>query len=519
MRRADYMRAGGLDASLPRAEDVALGVALESIGVQLVFSEAAHSIHLSDHTDHRTFRRRIYMHGRLETRIARRHPQNPAADPWRYAFSLPAAGRLVCVSSLVAPSFVEGRAAGSVYRLAMLVDRLGVERAAFRGVGPRVRAGLLPGDAGRGGVASALRSGRAWPSSTRQANGRESRHGVPACCGIGLRALGRAGLVMRFALVTPSYYADLERCRWLCETVERHVASHVTHYLIVDRADHALFAPLASARTRIVLKEDILRGRLSQVPFARRWWVGWGRPPVRGWIVQQIAKLFVHEIAEVDVLVCVDSGAFFVRPYDPLEMLRHEVVPLFREQNEFFRQSAAHQRWHRVSAPASWGSAPYRGLRCRLHQDAGHLATRQSDQAARPHRARLRAPVVRLARPLVDPQRIRSLRDVLRHDPRGPGGSPPHVAHRDALSLDGGASHGGGSRAPASRAIARPLPRHGQREVANPSGHRPPGVRLTLVRTNGTFSGSRATLPSGTSCGYQVRHMYAQTMTNAAAAI
>ncbi len=156
--------------------------------------------------------------------------------------------------------------------------------------------------------------------------------------------------MMRFALVTPSYYLDFERCRWLCETVDRFVAPHVTHYLIVDRADQALFAPLASTRTRIVRKEDILRGRLAQVPFARRWWLGWGRAPVRGWIVQQLAKLFVHEVADEDVFLFVDSGAFFVRPYDPRDTIRGESVPLFREQNEFFRRSAHHGRWHRVSA-------------------------------------------------------------------------------------------------------------------------------------------------------------------------
>jgi hypothetical protein len=164
----------------------------------------------------------------------------------------------------------------------------------------------------------------------------------------------------RFALVTPSYYVDFERCRWLCETVERYVAPHVKHYLIVDRADRTLFSPLASVRTRVVLKEDILLGRLSQVPFARKWWVGLARPPVRGWIVQQIAKLFVHEIADEDVFLFVDSGAFFVRPYDPRSVLRDDRVPLFREENEFFKRSAAHQRWYRHAAHLL-GIRPIRG--------------------------------------------------------------------------------------------------------------------------------------------------------------
>lgn len=172
----------------------------------------------------------------------------------------------------------------------------------------------------------------------------------------------------RFALITPSYYVDFERCRWLCETVERHVAPHVVHYLIVDRADRTLFSPLASGRTRLVLKEDVLYGRLTQVPFARRWWVGWRRTPVRGSIVQQLAKLFVHEVAEEDVFLFVDSGAFFVRPYDPVGMLCGEKVPLFREQNEFFRRSTAHQRWHRVSSRLL-------GLRPIPHFDVGYIKT------------------------------------------------------------------------------------------------------------------------------------------------
>jgi GT2 family glycosyltransferase len=134
MRREDYLIAGGLDPSLPRAEDVALGLALEAIGVRLVFSEGAHSIHHSDHTDPATFRRRVYVHGRLETIIARRHPSNPAADPWRYAFTLPTTGRLVCIASFVAPSFAKALA-GGVLRAAGVVDRLGLERLAMRGVG------------------------------------------------------------------------------------------------------------------------------------------------------------------------------------------------------------------------------------------------------------------------------------------------------------------------------------------------------------------------------------------------
>ena len=152
-----------------------------------------------------------------------------------------------------------------------------------------------------------------------------------------------------FAIITPTYYVDFEHCCFLVETVNRFVPHDVPHYLVVDRADRDLFAPLASSRTRVVFKEDVLRGRLWQVPFARRWWVGPRTLPVRGWIVQQLTKLFVNEVADEDVLVFVDSGCFFVKPFDPRTIVRDGRVRLFRESGEFFRSKLVH-RWHGVAA-------------------------------------------------------------------------------------------------------------------------------------------------------------------------
>jgi hypothetical protein len=153
----------------------------------------------------------------------------------------------------------------------------------------------------------------------------------------------------RFAIVTPSYYVDFEHCRWLVETVNRYVPEDVPHYLIVDRADRDLFAPLRSSRTRVLFKEDVLRGRLRQVPFARRWWVGLKMPPVRGWIVQQLTKLFVSEVVEEDVLIFVDSGCFFVRPFDPRSMVKDGQVRLFRESGDWFRNKMT-RRWTKLSS-------------------------------------------------------------------------------------------------------------------------------------------------------------------------
>src|SRR5580692_4220978 len=134
MRRADYLRVGGLDLSLPRAEDMALGLDLEEIGVALVFSDAAYSVHLSDHTQPEKWRARAFTHGKLEPRIARKHPTMAHADPWRFAFSLPLAGRLLCLPAMVWPTFGE-KFASAILFAAEEADRLGLESLAFRGAG------------------------------------------------------------------------------------------------------------------------------------------------------------------------------------------------------------------------------------------------------------------------------------------------------------------------------------------------------------------------------------------------
>jgi GT2 family glycosyltransferase len=134
MRREDYLRVGGLDLSLPRAEDMALGLDLEEIGVDLVFSDSAASVHLSDHSLPEKWRGRIYLHGRLEPGIARKHPGMAHADPWRFAFSLPFAGRILCLPSVLAPSVGE-MLATVVYKAAEGADAVGLERIAMKATG------------------------------------------------------------------------------------------------------------------------------------------------------------------------------------------------------------------------------------------------------------------------------------------------------------------------------------------------------------------------------------------------
>src|SRR6202043_589722 len=96
-----------------------------------------------------------------------------------------------------------------------------------------------------------------------------------------------------YALVTPSFNLDAERCRLLVESVDRWVAPGVRHYLVVDRRDLTLFNSMRTARTEVLVVEDITPRWLIRVPAIRRFWLSLRSPPVRNWIMQQVIKLSI----------------------------------------------------------------------------------------------------------------------------------------------------------------------------------------------------------------------------------
>ena len=137
---------------------------------------------------------------------------------------------------------------------------------------------------------------------------------------------------LTYALVTPSFGLDFERCRLLVDSVERFVPSAVRHYLVVDRRDVPLFEPLArSGRTEVLVVEDIVPSWIQRIPGVRRFWWSWRSVPIRNWILQQIVKLSVVNAISEEVLLFVDSDVLFTVPYDPRSAERAGKVPLFVE--------------------------------------------------------------------------------------------------------------------------------------------------------------------------------------------
>ena len=141
-------------------------------------------------------------------------------------------------------------------------------------------------------------------------------------------------MALSYALITPSFRLDRDRCALLVASVERHVAKHVTHYLVVDRRDVPLFEGMLGQRTKLLVVEDLLPWWIHRIPGVRRFWWSWRSPPVKNWILQQVVKIATANAVPEDILLYVDSDTFFIRAYDPKELERDGLVPLYVERGQ-----------------------------------------------------------------------------------------------------------------------------------------------------------------------------------------
>ena len=157
-----------------------------------------------------------------------------------------------------------------------------------------------------------------------------------------------------FALVTSSWRGDLERCRLLCRSVDRHVTGFRTHYLLVEERDLALFAEFSSPHRRVVSERELLPRWLRPVtePLrGRRLWLQPFGPPLRGWHVQQLRRFAMAARMEEEAMVSLDSDVAFLRPFDVRTLagggrVRFHRVPGAITQVEAERL-AEHERWSR----------------------------------------------------------------------------------------------------------------------------------------------------------------------------
>lgn len=135
---------------------------------------------------------------------------------------------------------------------------------------------------------------------------------------------------LQFAIVTPSYAPDFERCQLLSHTVERYVAAPMKHYIVVDARDYDLFKTLTNAHTEILTVESIVPSWIRRVPGLKKGWFSFRTLFLRNWMLQQIVKLRVASQMSEDVAVFTDSDVCFVRPFELQQFQQGERARLFR---------------------------------------------------------------------------------------------------------------------------------------------------------------------------------------------
>jgi hypothetical protein len=165
------------------------------------------------------------------------------------------------------------------------------------------------------------------------------------------------------AVVTASYAPDFERCRLLCETMDRHVGGMAHHYILVEGRDVALFRQLEGAGRTVVDERDILPSwlRVFDDPLSglrRRIWLSLRTRPLRGWHVQQLRRIAIAAHVAQDVLIYCDSDVAFLRPLELSRFRQGGRTRLFRRDGALSREGCEEQRiWSRNAARAL-GLAP-----------------------------------------------------------------------------------------------------------------------------------------------------------------
>jgi hypothetical protein len=162
-------------------------------------------------------------------------------------------------------------------------------------------------------------------------------------------------VTIRFAIATPSYAGDLERCRLLCASMDRFVTGHEVHYLLVEDRDLPLFKPLEGPRRKVLPESALLPSWLVSRPDPlslgrRRVWTGVGAlmrgvPPLRGWHAQQLRKLALPLSMAEDVVLFADSDMIFLRPFDLASLSRGGAVRLYRKPDGIARRMPRHAAW------------------------------------------------------------------------------------------------------------------------------------------------------------------------------
>lgn len=154
-----------------------------------------------------------------------------------------------------------------------------------------------------------------------------------------------------FAIITPSYHPDFQRCQLLCRSIERFLKPPFHHYIAVEKRDFKLFSQLQNDVTDIVLVEDLLPPWIFRVPKLRRAWLSLKTLPIRNWIMQQITKISLAREVNETVLIFLDSDEMFIRPFDLRTLIKDDLVRFYSEPGgNPIGMDTPHELWHQSAS-------------------------------------------------------------------------------------------------------------------------------------------------------------------------
>lgn len=162
------------------------------------------------------------------------------------------------------------------------------------------------------------------------------------------------------SIVTASYARDFERCRLLCETIDRHVSGFGKHLILVASHDVDLFRRLESANRLVIDEHDLLPGWLHVVRdptslFSRHLWLSFRTKPLRGWHVQQLRRMAIAKHVDTDALFYCDSDVVFLRDFNCEDLWHIEGLRFLRRNNALEDPKLSKQRLWSKNAGGAFG--------------------------------------------------------------------------------------------------------------------------------------------------------------------
>lgn len=152
------------------------------------------------------------------------------------------------------------------------------------------------------------------------------------------------------SIITASYAPDFERCKILCESIDKYASGYDCHYLLVNVPDLPLFAQLEGPKRKVLTDRQLLpwwvyRPPKFVSPQRRQIWLSPLTVPLHGWHIQQIMRIAVAMHVQSDALLYCDSDTALVKPFDVGSSWNGDSLRLWREEDGALVAEDDHLIW------------------------------------------------------------------------------------------------------------------------------------------------------------------------------